>query len=145
MGILIVVHPDVFNRLWQVWRRLRGKKTSGAILTEYPLSILMGTFLFMGLRSITFLFAVLAFTPLNWEIYKPLMSGFGFAWLLSLVIPAPGGLGVFEASAIQVLDPYLSSAVLLGEIYVYRFITLCAELMNAIAAYILQEEPLALS
>jgi glycosyltransferase 2 family protein len=142
-AILIVVHPIVFNWLWQGWRRLRGEKRSGAILTEYPFSILMGTLLFMGLRSITFLFTVLAFTPLNWEIYKPLMSGFGFAWLLSLVIPAPGGLGVFEASALQVLDPYLPPAILLGGICAYRLVILCAELMSAIAAYVVQEEPLA--
>jgi glycosyltransferase 2 family protein len=145
IGILVVVHPNVFNTLWQEWRGLRGRKTSEATLTKYPLSILMGTLWFMGLRSIAFLFVVLAFTPLNWEIYKPLMSGFGFAWLLSLVIPAPGGLGVFEASALQVLDPYLSPAVLLGAICVYRLVTLCAELTSAIAAYFVQEDSLTLS
>ncbi len=66
----------------------------------------------MGLRSIAFLIVVLAFTPLNWEIYKPLIS-FRFAWLLNSVIPSPGGLGVFEASVLQALNPYLSPAVLL--------------------------------
>jgi glycosyltransferase 2 family protein len=145
IGILIVVHPNIFNWLWQGLRGLRRKKTSGATLTEYPFSILMGTLWFMGLRSIAFLFVVMAFTPLSWEIYKPLMSGFGFAWLLSLVIPAPGGLGVFEASALQVLNPYLSPAVLLGAVCMYRLVTLCAELTGAIAAYLVQEEPLVLS
>jgi glycosyltransferase 2 family protein len=144
IGILVVVHPNVFNYLWQGWRGLRGKNASDATVTEYPFSILMGTLSFMGLRSIAFLFVVLAFTPLNWEIYKPLMSGFGFAWLLSLVIPAPGGLGVFEASALQTLDPYLSPAVLLGAICVYRLVTLCAELTSAIAAYFVQEDSLTL-
>jgi hypothetical protein len=145
LGILVVVHPTVFNKGWQWWRRLRGKTTAGATLTEYPLSILLGTLWFMGLRSITFLFVVLAFTPIQWAGFKPLMSGFGFAWLLSLVIPAPGGLGVFEASALQVLDSYLSPAVLLGAVCVYRLVTLCAELVSAIAAYLVQEDPLVLS
>jgi glycosyltransferase 2 family protein len=144
LGILIVVHPMIFNRLWKGWRRLRKKKTSGAALVEYPLSILMGTLWFMALRSITFLFVVFAFIPMNWDIYKPLMSGFGFAWLLSLVIPSPGGLGVFEASALQVLDPYLSPATLLGAVCVYRLVTLCAELTSAIAASFVQEDPLIL-
>jgi glycosyltransferase 2 family protein len=144
-GILIVVHPIVFNRLWKGWRRLRGKKTSGATLAEYPLSILMGTLWFMGLRSITFLCVVFAFTPITWEVYRPLMSGFGFAWLLSLILPAPGGLGVFEASALQVLDPYLSPATLLGAVCMYRLVTLCAELMGAIAAYFVPEDPLVVS
>ncbi|MGB8697804.1 MAG: hypothetical protein WCD18_00160 [Thermosynechococcaceae cyanobacterium] len=145
VGILIVVHPNVFNRLWQGWRTLRGKETSGATLTEYPFSILMGTLIFMGLRSITFLFVVLAFTPISWDIYRPLMSGFGFAWLLSLVIPLPGGVGVFEASALRVLDPYLSPAILLGGVCVYRLLTLCVELTNALIAYLIREDPLVLS
>ncbi|WP_404790851.1 hypothetical protein [Altericista sp. CCNU0014] len=144
-GILIVVHPLVFDKLWKGWRGLRGKKTFGTTLSEYPLSILMGTLWFMGLRSITFLFVVFAFTPIDWEIYKPLMSGFGFAWLLSLVIPAPGGLGVFEASALHVLDPYLSPAILLGAVCTYRLVTLCAELIGAIAAHLVREDPLILS
>jgi glycosyltransferase 2 family protein len=145
IGILIVVHPNIFNRLWQGWKELRGKKPSEATVTEYPLSILMGTLWFMGLRSIAFLFVVLAFTPLSWEIYKPLMSGFGFAWLLSSVIPSPGGLGVFEASVLQVLNPYLSPAVLLGAVCVYRLVTLCADLTGAIAAYLVHEDPIVLS
>jgi glycosyltransferase 2 family protein len=135
IGILIVVHPTIFNRLWKGWRRLRGEKTSGATLTQYPLLILIGAFCFMGLRSITFICVTFAFTPIAWESYKPLISGFSFAWLLSLVIPSPGGLGVFEASALQVLAPYLSPAALLGSVGVYRLVTLCAESMSAIAAY----------
>jgi glycosyltransferase 2 family protein len=89
----------------------------------------------MGLRSITFIYVIFAFTPITWQVYKPLISGFSFAWLLSLVIPSPGGLGVFEAFALQVLAPYLSSAALLGSVGVYRLVTLCAELMSEIAAY----------
>jgi glycosyltransferase 2 family protein len=143
--ILIGFHPFVFNGFWRRWRKLQGKTISGATLSEYPLSILLGTLWFMGLRSITFLCVVVAFIPINWEIYKPLISGFSFAWLLSLILPAPGGLGVFEASALQVLDPYLSPAILLGAVFVYRLVTLSAELLNAIAAYLVQEDPLVLS
>jgi glycosyltransferase 2 family protein len=142
MGILIMVHPIIFNRLWKGWRRLRGEKTSGATLTQYPLSILIGAFCFMGLRSITFLCVIFAFTPIPWKSYKPfLISGFSFAWLLSLVIPSPGGLGVFEAFALQVLNPYFSPAVLLGSVCMYRLVTLCAELMSAIVAHLVQENP----
>jgi hypothetical protein len=64
------------------------EKFSGATLTEYPFSILMGTLWFMGLRSIAFLLTAITFTPLSWEIYKSLTSG-------------------FEASALQVLNPHL--------------------------------------
>lgn len=84
----------------------------------------METLWFVRLRSIAFLFVVLAFTPLCWEIYKPFMSRFGFAWLLSLVIPSPGGLGVSETSALQVLSPYLSPAVLLCAACMYTLVTL---------------------
>jgi uncharacterized membrane protein YbhN (UPF0104 family) len=96
--------------------------------------------------SLSFAIAIAIATQL-WSaiVYKPLMSGFGFAWLLSSILPAPGGLGVFEASALQVLDPDLSPATLLGAVCMYRLVTLCAELMSAIAAYFVHEELLVVS
>lgn len=143
MLILLAVHPYVLNRLGHKWYQWRGKKGIGISLKEYPLSVLLGTLLFMGLRSITFLCVVCAFTAVEWHTFQPVMSNFGFAWLLSLVIPAPGGIGVFEASAVQVLDTYLSPGILLGAVTVYRLVNICAEMMGAGFAYLAQSEPLA--
>lgn len=60
-------------------------------------------------------------------IVTELWSAMIWGWILALLQnPVPGGLGVFEASALQVLDPYLSPAILLGAVCVYRLVTLCA-------------------
>jgi glycosyltransferase 2 family protein len=141
MVILLVVHPLILNRLWQFWRRSQGKESTVGALRRYPVSVLLGAFLFMALRSVTFICIVLAFTPITWGLLKPLMSGFSFAWLLSLVIPSPGGLGVFESSALQILHGSLSPSLLLGCVTVYRLVTIVAELIGAGAAYLINEGP----
>ncbi|MGB8702870.1 MAG: hypothetical protein WCD18_25925 [Thermosynechococcaceae cyanobacterium] len=137
--ILLAVHPRVLNRLWRVLRKFQGKDASTGALRHYPASALLGALAFMGLRSITFICVVLAFTPITWELLRPLMSGFSFAWLLSLIVPSPGGLGVFEASALKVLDTYLSPGLLLGCVTVYRLVTISAELIGAGVAYLVNE------
>jgi glycosyltransferase 2 family protein len=139
--ILLAVHPFFLNRLWQFWRSSQGKESTGGALRRYPSSVLLGALAFMVLRSVTFICIVLAFTPINWSLLKPLMSGFSFAWLLSLIIPSPGGLGVFESSALQVLQGSLSPSLLLGCVTVYRLVTIVAELIGAGAAYLINEGP----
>jgi glycosyltransferase 2 family protein len=137
--ILVLVHPRALNRVWRTWRNSQGKDSTAIALQGYPVSVLFGALAFMALRSLTFICIVLAFTPLTWQMLQPLMSGFSLAWLLSIVIPAPGGLGVFETSAIKVLDVYLSPGVLLGCVAVYRLVTVSAELMGAGMACLITE------
>ena len=139
--ILLIVHPFFLNRLWQFWRSAQGKESTIGALRRYPSSVLLGALAFMALRSVTFICIVLAFTPISWSLLKPLMSGFSFAWLLSLIIPSPGGLGVFESSALQVLQGSLSPSLLLGCVTVYRLVTIAAELIGAGAAYLINEGP----
>jgi hypothetical protein len=139
MGILLVVHPRILNRLWRFWRRCQGKESTVGALRRYPLSALLGALAFMALRSMTFICIVLAFTPITWELLQPLMSGFSLAWLLSLIIPSPGGLGVFESSALQVLNGSLSPSLLLVCVTIYRLVTIVAELIGAGAAYLINE------
>ncbi|WP_404784836.1 UPF0104 family protein [Altericista sp. CCNU0014] len=145
MVILLAVHPRILNRLWRFWCRRQGKESTVGAMRRYPLSVLLGALAFMALRSITFICIVLAFTPITLGLLQPLMSGFSFAWVLSLVIPSPGGLGVFESSALQVLNGSLSPSLLLGCVTVYRLVTIAAELIGAGAAYLIDEgkEPLA--
>ncbi|WP_299402877.1 hypothetical protein [Acaryochloris sp. IP29b_bin.148] len=137
--ILIVVHPRVLNFLWHQFRQFQGKDSSTVRMHYYPLRVLMGSLLFMLLRGLIFLLIVLAFTPINWSALSPLMGGFSFAWLLSLVIPTPAGMGVFEASAIDILHPYLSPGLLLATVAIYRFVNIGAEMMGAGCAYLLKE------
>ncbi len=137
--VLLAIHPRVLNFLWGWFQKFQGKKAGMVCMQHYPLRVLFGATLFMVLRGLAFLFVVLAFTPINWSAFQPLVSGFSFAWLLSLIIPAPGGLGVFEASALNVLDSLLSPALLLGAVAVYRLIFIFAEIVGAGCAYLVDE------
>ena len=139
MVILLVIHPRVLNPLWQLVRKCRGQKESTVNLEDYPLRALFGGTVFMFLRGMTFLCVVLTFSPITWETFQPLVSGFSLAWLLSMVIPAPGGLGVFEASALNVLGAQLSPGLLLGAIAVYRLVSISAEILGAGCAYLINE------
>ncbi len=94
----------------------------------------------MGLRAIGFLLAVLTFVPLNWAMVRSLVGGFSFAWLLGLVMPgAPGGLGVFEATAIALLNGYLAPGLLLGIVALYRFVSTLAEIVGAGLAWVMEQ------
>ncbi len=137
--VLLAVHPRVLNLLWRFFRQLRGKPDHAVCMQHYPLRVLIGATAFMGLRGIAFFWVVLVFTPLTWDAVRPLLGGFSFAWLISLVAPAPAGLGVFEASAIAVLDSFLAPGLLLGAVAVYRLLVVTAEIIGAGLAYLVNE------
>jgi len=138
--ILIVLHPRVLSSLMILGGKLRRKPANAVMMESYPVHILMGATLFMAMRGLTFLFVVLAFTPIQWQVFQPLVSNFSFAWLLGMVIPSPGGLGVFETSALQMLNEYLTPGLLLGAVALYRFVNISAEALGASAAYLVREE-----
>ena len=138
--ILIAIHPRVLSAVMKFFSRFRGKAEKAVAMKHYPLHILMGATVFMAMRGLTFLFVVLAFAPIQWQIFQPLVSNFSFAWLLGMVIPSPGGLGVFETSALQMLNDYLTPGLLLGAVALYRFINISAEALGASAAYLVREE-----
>lgn len=139
--ILLVVHPQVLNYLWHRFRELQGKAVDQIGMTSYPFRPLIGATLFMGLRGVIFLCVVLAFAPISWALLAPLVSGFSLAWLLRMVIPTPAGLGVFEAATVAALDGYLSPALLLGAVTLFRLIVVIAELLCAGCAYIVGPGP----
>ncbi|MGB8702107.1 MAG: hypothetical protein WCD18_22045, partial [Thermosynechococcaceae cyanobacterium] len=140
-SILIGLHPWGINQLWRGYRKFQGKTADDTGMQRYPLRELAGATAFMLLRSLTFLCAILAFTPLPWEAIPSLVGGFSLAWVLSLVTPVPAGLGVFEASAIAMLDGYFSAAVLLGAVALYRLVSILAEAIGAGLAYGFKEAP----
>jgi len=147
------VHPQVLNPVLGVLRRLkdRGKPpvnpdTDPAsaepadrkpwTLKRYPLRPLLGEVGFVLLRGLGFVAIALAFQPLALSQWPPLISGFSFAWLLGLVIPgAPGGIGVFEATAIALLSSQLAPAILLSAVACYRLISTLAEAIGAALAW----------
>jgi uncharacterized membrane protein YbhN (UPF0104 family) len=59
------------------------------------------------------------------------------AWLLGLVVPgAPGGLGVFEATAIALLQQHFPTAVVISATGLYRLVSILAETAGAGLAWL---------
>jgi glycosyltransferase 2 family protein len=101
-------------------------------LTAYPWRGLLGEFGFVLLRSVGFVAIVMAWSPVPTHQIFPILSGFSGAWLLGLVVPgAPGGIGVFEATALASLGPFLPAPILLAAIVGYRLVSTIAELLGA--------------
>ncbi len=141
---LISVHPRVFNPVLQTLGRAKAKaqrldfSTGGNRLRSYPVKALLGEMGFVLLRSLGFIAIVLAFQPLTLETAQALLAAFSLAWLLGLIVPgAPGGIGVFEATAISLLDGQFPVAVILSSVAVYRLISVLAEICAAGVAYVM--------
>jgi uncharacterized membrane protein YbhN (UPF0104 family) len=138
-AILLAIHPRVLNFFWQGWQQFRGQRAEDVCMPHYPVRIVLGSIVFMGLRGLTFLMSVFVFTPVDWQTWRPMVGGFGFAWLISLVVPSPGGLGVFESSAVKMLHDLINEGTLLGVVVIYRLVMVAAELCGASFAHLLQE------
>ncbi|MCP6758741.1 MAG: lysylphosphatidylglycerol synthase domain-containing protein [Fischerella sp. CENA71] len=137
--VLCVLHPRFLNLLIRLMYRLKTKKsdptnTSDVSFTmeHYPLLPLLGEMGFLGLRGTGFILTFYALSYLNLSQIPLLFTAFSFAWLLGLVVPgAPGGLGVFEATAIALLQNYFPAAVVISAIAVYRLVSILAEITGA--------------
>ena len=94
---------------------------------------------FVLLRGLGFLFTFMALQQITLSQIPALLSAFSIAWLLGLVVPgAPGGVGVFEATAIALLDQSLfSPATVLVVVAIYRVISILAEAIAALVAWII--------
>jgi uncharacterized membrane protein YbhN (UPF0104 family) len=144
LGVLCVLHPRFLNRAIRQLQRIKAKKstddTPRAVplnLEQYPLRPLLGELGFLGLRSTGFILTLFALSPLNLSQIPLLLGAFSFAWLLGLVVPgAPGGLGVFEATAIALLQQQFPTAVLISATVVYRLVSILAETAGAGLAWL---------
>ncbi len=108
-------------------------------IRRYPILPLLGEMGFLLLRGSGFVLAVVAMLPpaepLTIEVLPVLLGGFSMSWLLGLVVPgAPGGVGVFEATAVGLLQTHFPTGVLLGAIAFYRLISILAEAVTAALA-----------
>lgn len=131
--VLLAVHPKVLNPGIQVLRRLKGKTpdTEGFKIKHYPLIPLLGELGFLIFRGSGFMLTLMALTPVNPSQLPLLFSAFSLAWVLGLVIPTPGGLGVFETTAIALLNPYFDTGIILSVVALYRLISILAEVVGA--------------
>jgi uncharacterized membrane protein YbhN (UPF0104 family) len=119
-------------------------------MQRYPLFPLIGQIIFLLLRGSGFLLAIVAMLqPLDKLNLATLissvslvLSAFSFAWLLGLIVPgAPGGIGIFEATAIALLQNYFPPGILLGAIAFYRLISVAAEAIGAAIAWLIEKYP----
>jgi uncharacterized membrane protein YbhN (UPF0104 family) len=104
---------------------------------RYPLIPLLGEIGFLFLRGCGFLLTLIALTNIKFSEIPQLFSAFSFAYILGLVVPgSPGGLGVFEATAIALLGNRFSPAIIVSSVALYRFISILAEAIGAGLAWL---------
>ncbi|MBD2231912.1 UPF0104 family protein [Phormidium tenue FACHB-1052] len=104
-------------------------------LPHYPLKPLLGQLGYIALRGVGFCLVLSALTPLAAGDWPSTISAFSLAWLGGLVVPgAPGGLGVFEAIALSLLQGQFSAAVVLSAVVLYRVVSTLAEALGAALA-----------
>jgi len=145
-GVLLAIHPYWLNLAIRLLRRIKFKaakstaKTNDADICQinrYPWRPLLGEMGFLGLRGTGFLLTLLAVMPLSIERIPLLLTAFSLAWVLGLIIPgAPGGLGVFEVTAISLLQYSFSTGAVISAIALYRLISIIAETAGAGLAWL---------
>ena len=143
MGILTIVHPRILNPLLKYTGKLKKKDKDGNVnptaqrIERYPLKLLLGELVFISLRCSGFLLTFMAINPVSLNQLPMLVSTFSLAWLLSVVVPgAPGGVGVFEGTAIALLNQSFPTGVLLSIVALFRFISILSEVTGAGLAWL---------
>lgn len=140
--ILAAIHPAILNPIIQLLSRLKANPQSEKFyLKQYPWFPLLGEMGFLLLRATSFLIVWLAITPVSLKQIPILFSAFSFAWLMGLIVPgAPGGIGVFEATAITLLNRQeFPTAIILVTTAIYRVISILAEVIAAAIAWVFQQ------
>lgn len=139
IAILIGIHPRLINPIMHWLSRSQANTAAAQTvrLKNYPLKPLLGEIGFLILRGSGFVFVLMALMPIVPMQIAQIISAFSFAWLLGLIIPgAPGGIGVFEAVAIYLLNvEQFPQEIILTGVAVFRVISILAELIAAGLAF----------
>lgn len=155
LSILVAVHPRILNPVTGYLARLRTRKQPQSLsgyrsrrLRRYPIIPLLGVIGFLVLRTLGFVFTVLALTTIPLTLLPTLFGVFSIGWLLGFITPgSPGGLGVLEVTVVTLLgqlDPSvsqesLSQAAILGAVALHRLITILTEAIGAGLAWLDQK------
>lgn len=142
IGVLMSVHPWILNPILQRLSATklqhiqqssqRSLQSNPPVIRRYPVTLLLGEIGFVAMRGVGFLLVLAALQTVSQQDWWFVIGNFSLAWLLGLVIPgAPGGLGVFEATALALLTPQVPAATVLGAVAVYRLISTLAEAIGA--------------
>lgn len=142
--VLGVLDPRFLNPAIELLDKWKNKKSAAEnqvinkfIINRYPIKPLLGELIFLGLRNFGFILTMLALNFLTWEQIPLLVGAFSCAWVLGLVVPgAPGGLGVFETTAILLLQYHFPAALVISAIALYRLISILAETTGAALAWV---------
>jgi glycosyltransferase 2 family protein len=169
VGVLVGIHPRILNPLLQMASRMKLKKSRPKFVSQdqtdessaaqesnrqdaldqnlqdlkirrYPLLPLLGEVGFVLLRGAGFLLTLLALSPIAPAQIPVTLSAFSFAWMLGLIVPgAPGGIGIFEATAIALLQSQFPIGAILGSVALYRLLSILAEAIGAAGAWSLEK------
>ncbi|OZH53230.1 integral membrane protein [Hydrocoleum sp. CS-953] len=139
LAVISIVHPRILNPVikYLVKIKLKVKKSDSEVVTElnldhYPIKPFCGEFCFLLLRGSGFLLTILAFNSIEFNQILLIFSVFSLSWLLGLVVPgAPGGVGVFEATALALLEQKFDPGIVLSAVAFYRLISVLAETFAA--------------
>lgn len=148
--ILVGIHPRILNpvmhRLSSIKGTVKEAKTinkqdkpypsttkTRPHLNSYPILPLLGEIGFLLARGTGFLLTIIALQSVVPEQIPQLLGAFSLAWVIGLIIPgAPGGMGVFEAVAIALLDhSQFSAAIILTAVALFRLVSILAETLAA--------------
>lgn len=144
IAIFTLIHPQILHfcleRIKQPFKsNSSSSKPSPAPLQKYPLDLLLGELGYVFLRGVGFLLIVYALTSLPFSQIPQLISVYSIAWLLGYITPgAPGGIGVYEATLIELLElvTNLQEAHILAAVALSRLITTIAEIIGAAIAWL---------
>ena len=138
--VLLSVHPRFLNPVLGFLSRLKGKTADTQIfkLKCYPWFPLLGELTFLGLRGTGFVVTFDALTTVNPNQILLLFTVFSLSWVLGLIIPTPGGLGVFETTVLTLLQQNFSIGVILSVVALFRFVSILAEILAASASWLSQ-------
>ncbi len=140
IAVLIGIHPIIINPIVNKLNRSK-IKNKGEVkevnLTKYPLFPLLGEIGFLILRGSAFICILHGLMSIKITWIPQLLSVFSFAWLLGLIVPgAPGGVGIFEATAIASLNSdKFPQGIILATVALFRVSSIIAELISAAIAW----------
>ncbi|MGB3514126.1 MAG: YbhN family protein [Microcoleaceae cyanobacterium] len=137
--VLIGVHPRILNPVIKYLSKLKLKAkfsddspSLDLKLKRYPVRPFLGEIAFVLIRGSGFLLTLRAMNSVEISQIPLIFSVFALAWLLGLIVPgAPGGIGIFEATALALLDTKFSPGVVLSAVAIYRLISVLAETVGA--------------
>lgn len=150
LPLLVLIHPRLLNPILtklaagkaKTFGRLSKEKgyqqgeTSPALVVRlhgYPALPLAGELGFVALRGAGFVLCLSSLHPTDMSQLPAVIGAFAVAWVAGLVVPgAPGGIGVFEATALGLLQNQLPSGVIFGAVATYRLISTGAEALGGL-------------